>query len=265
MRLVSLACSNTEIVAALGCADRLVGVDSHSDHPPDVVARLPRMGPDLEIDVDAVARLEPDLVLASLTVPGHETVVEGCEAAGLPLLVLDPLSLADVYEGIGQIAEALGVESRGRELVAEMRAALAPPPEAGGGAHLQGDAAPSLLIQWWPKPVIAPGRRSWADEVIRAAGGRNALVDDRPSRPLTDDEVAALAPDAIVVSWCGVDPARYRPEVVLRNPAFRSVPAVVHDRVVPVPEAFLGRPGPRLIEGVRALRRIVESCAPVAG
>ena len=62
MRIVSLACSNTEIVCALGCADLLVGVDDHSDHPEDVVARLPKVGPDLEIDVDRVAALEPDLV-----------------------------------------------------------------------------------------------------------------------------------------------------------------------------------------------------------
>ena len=76
MRIVSLACSNTEIVWALGRADLLVGVDDHSDWPEEVVGPLPKVGPDLEIDVDKVAALEPDLVLATLTVPGHEKVVE---------------------------------------------------------------------------------------------------------------------------------------------------------------------------------------------
>lgn len=59
MRIVSLACSNTEIVHALGCAHLLVGVDDHSDWPPEVVDPLPRMGPDLHIDVDRVAALDP--------------------------------------------------------------------------------------------------------------------------------------------------------------------------------------------------------------
>ena len=85
MRVVSLACSNTEIVCALGCAHMLVGVDSHSDRPQEVVDGLPKVGPDLEIDIDAVAALKPDLVLASLTVPGHEEVVAGLEKASLPL------------------------------------------------------------------------------------------------------------------------------------------------------------------------------------
>ena len=59
MRIVSLACSNTEIVHALGCAAMLVGVDDHSDWPEEVVGPLPRLGPDLDIDVDAVAALQP--------------------------------------------------------------------------------------------------------------------------------------------------------------------------------------------------------------
>ena len=76
MRVVSLACSNTEIVCALGCGDLLVGVDDHSDYPQEIISTLPRVGPDLEIDVDTVAALKPDLVLASLTVPGHEKNIE---------------------------------------------------------------------------------------------------------------------------------------------------------------------------------------------
>ena len=86
MRIVSLACSNTEIVCALGCADLLVGVDDHSDFPTDVVGPLPKVGPDLDIDVERVAALEPDLVLATLTVPGHEKIVEQLEIAGLPYI-----------------------------------------------------------------------------------------------------------------------------------------------------------------------------------
>ncbi len=255
MRIVSLACSNTEIVATLGCAELLVGVDDHSDHPPEVVDRLPRLGPDLEIDVERVAALDPDLVLASLTVPGHETVVEGVEAAGLPVLVLAPTSLEDVYENVEEVARRLDVPDRGERLVKRMRKEL-----DGNGDPQAGGDTPSILIQWWPKPVITPCGESWVNPVLRAAGGRNPLAHlARPSRPLEDDEVADLDPDAIVVSWCGVDPAKYRPEVVRRNPAFQDVAAVRNDRVFCVPEAYLGRPGPRLVEGVRALRRVVAA------
>lgn len=253
MRIVSLACSNTEILWALGCLDRLVGVDSNSDFPPDVVSGLPRLGQDLEIDIGAVCRLQPDLVLATLTVPGHETVIEGLEAAGVPFLAPDPESLDDVYRDIRDIAAALDVPRRGEAVVRRMQDEIGPVPTPAADA-------PRVLVQWWPKPVIAPGRESWATDILHAAGGQGVLDDeDLKSRPMTDEEVARQAPDAIVLSWCGVEPAKYRPEVVKANPVFRAVPAVVQGQVHCIPEAYLGRPGPRLVEGVRALRAIVGS------
>jgi len=250
MRIVSLACSNTEIVCALGCADLLVGVDDHSDFPEEVVRGLPKVGPDLDIDVDRVAALEPDLVLATLTVPGHERVVERLEAARLPFVAPEPVSLEDVYRDIRDIARLLGVSDRGDALVADMRGTL--------GADAPDDA-PTILVQWWPKPVITPGRLSWTTDVLRAAGARALLGDEEhKSRPMSDAEVAERRPDAVVLSWCGVHPGKYRPDVVLRNEAWADLPFVTEGRVYCVGEPYLGRPGPRLTEGVRALREIVR-------
>ncbi len=251
MRIVSLACSNTEIVCALGCADSLVGIDDHSDYPEHVVARLPTVGPDLDIDVDRVPALEPDLVLATRTVPGHEKVVERLEAAGLQFIAPEPVSLDDVYRDIHEIGELLEVPERAGALVAEMRETLdsAEPPSD----------APSILVQWWPKPVITPGKLSWATDVMRAAGAHAVLADeDVKSRPMSDEEVAELAPDAVVLSWCGVHPDKYRPDVVLRNQSWSELPFVRDERVFCVGEPYLGRPGPRLVDGFRQMRAIVE-------
>lgn len=259
MRIVSLACSNTEIVHALGCAHLLVGVDEHSDYPPEVVDPLPKVGPDLDIDVDAVAALEPDLVLATLTVPGHEKVVERLERAGLPFIAPEPVSLEDVYRDIRDIGERLGVPDRAEALVKEMRAELGD----GSAGVAPAEDAPRILVQWWPKPVITPGRLSWATDVIHAAGGRAVLADENiKSRPMTDDEVARYDPDAVVLSWCGVHPDKYRPDVVLRNETWRELPFVREGRVFCVGEPYLGRPGPRLMEGVRRMREVVRTLRP---
>lgn len=254
MRVVSLACSNTEIVCALGCANMLVGVDDHSDYPEEVVAALPRVGPDLDIDVERVAALRPDLVLASLTVPGHERIIERLERAGLPYLAPEPTSLAHVLRDVGEIARALGQQQRGRALEARLSGAFAPAPVV--------DARPSILVEWWPKPVIVPGRDSWVSELIELAGGRNPFA-GRPvkSTPITDEEAALAQPDAVVMSWCGVRTEKYRRHVVERRAAWRDFPALRHGRVVPIPEAWLGRPGPRLVQGLAALRGVVASCA----
>lgn len=255
MRVVSHTCSNTEIVCALDCGRLLVGVDADSDFPPEWVAPLPQLGRDLALDLKAVAALRPDLVLTSLTVPGHERIVEALRAAGLPMLVIDPIGLDGVYDSILQIAEALGVLNRGRALAAQMQAAMPPVTPAGARAK--------VLVEWWPKPVIAPARQSWVNELLRLAGGVNPFEERAgKSGEVSDEDARRAAPDAIVMSWCGVKEANYRPEIVRRRPGWAEVPAVRDGRIHPVSEAFLGRPGPRLVDGYRALAKIVAQSAP---
>ena len=177
------------------------------------MARLPRLGPDLDPDLDRVAALRPDLVLATLTVPGHERVVEALHARALPFVAPEPVSLEDVYRDVADIARLLGVPERGHRLVTEMRS------ELGALRSRVGTDPPTVLVEWWPKPVIAPGRRSWTTDVLRAAGARNPLGEEEvKSRVVTDEEVSDLAPDAFVLSWCGVHPDQYRPDVVYQNP-----------------------------------------------
>ena len=254
MRIVSHTCSNTEIVCALGCADWLVGVDNDSDFPPAVVRALPQLGRDLNLELDKVLTLKPDLVLTSRTLPGHDAIVLALEAAGLNTLVCEPLRLADVYDDITRIAAALDVPERGAALVADMRAAMpAIPPQS---------QRAKVLVEWWPKPVIAPTRDSWVTDLIELAGGSNPFATRAgKSTPLTDAEIIEAAPDAIVMSWCGVPLAKYRSEVVRRREGWDGLAAVREGRIHAVTEAYLGRPGPRLVEGYRALRRIVDEAA----
>lgn len=229
----------------------LVGIDDHSDFPADVVNALPRVGPDLGIDIDKVAALKPDLVLGSLTVPGHEKIIAALEAAGLNYHAPEPVSLEDVHRDVLQIAELLGVASKGRTVCEDMRQRI---PATMSTAS---DCTPRILVQWWPKPVIAPGKRSWVNDLLVAAGAVNPLAQrDVKSTPLEDAEVSALDPDAVVISWCGVRPEKYRPEVIYRNEQWQQMNAIVNKRVYCVPEAYLGRPSPRLVQGYEALRDI---------
>lgn len=255
MRIVSTTCSNTEIVCALGCAELLVGVDRHSDYPVDVVSPLPRVGPDLGVDPELVVALEPDLVLASLTVPGHESVVDALLATGLEVLAPEPVSLEDVYSDIRLIADRLEVSDRGERLIGEMRAEIGGPDE--WDRRVIGTEAPGILVEWWPKPVIVPGRMSWVSDLLRAAGAQNPWEDEPvKSRPVETAEVEAMAPDAVVMAWCGVHPDQYRASEVYKRD-WATVPAIANQQVHAIPEAFLGRPGPRLVNGYRSLRDLV--------
>lgn len=252
MRVVSHTCSNTEIVCALGAADLLVAVDSDSDFPPGIVTRLPQLGRDLQLDIEAVAALKPDLVLTSLTVPGHERIVAELEARGLRCLVCNPMNLDDVFADIRRIAAALDVAQRGERLVADMKTAM---PICAAASD-----APRVLVEWWPKPVIGAARQSWVHDLIERAGGINALATvNTQTHSYAVDAPPGGAIDVIAMSWCGVKLDKYRAEVVLRREGWQNVVAVRDHRVVAISEEFLGRPGPRLVEGYRQLRAAIES------
>ncbi|MFT5395092.1 MAG: iron complex transport system substrate-binding protein [Gammaproteobacteria bacterium] len=252
MRIVSTTCSNTEIVCALGCAEYLVGVDNHSDYPKEVVSSLPRVGPDLQVDAAVITQLKPDLVLASLTVPGHEKVIDSLKTAGLPYWASAPESLAAVYQDIDDIAQQLGVADRGTQLIEYMRQQLKP-------VNTADKQRPSIAVQWWPKPVISAARKSWVHDLIELAGGSNALEEfEEISLPLEFEQFANLNPDIIAISWCGVKEEKYRPSVISDNPLLSAVSAVQNERIVSIPEAFLGRPSVRLVEGYKLLKIAVE-------
>lgn len=250
MRIVTHTCSNTEIVCALGRGDWIVGVDDHSDYPPEVVSGLPRIGPDLAVDIDRIRALGPDLVITSRTVPGHERCVAAIRDAGFEHLVTEPHGLADVaadIRAIGAAVDACGAAQRLAERF-DALAASAPP---------QGRRVP-VLVEWWPKPVIVPGARSWVNEMLELAGGINPWHAE-PAESLEIDTAAAraAAPEAIVMSWCGVDESKYRPHVVRRRPGWEHIPAIANNRIHAISEAWLGRPGPRLIDGVDKLRGVI--------
>lgn len=245
-------CSNTEIVCALGRADWLVGVDDHSDYPADVVAGLPRIGADLDIDIEKISRLAPDLVITSLTVPGHERCVEKIRDAGFAHIVTQPHTLADVANDIRRLGRALKAKRAAARIAGRFESLAGRPPPR--------NPAP-VLVEWWPKPVIAPGRRSWVNEMLALAGACNPFADiDAESAEISTERAVEAMPEAIVMSWCGVDESKYRPHVVARRQGWQAIPAVRHGRIHAISEAWLGRPGPRLLAGIDRLRAVVESC-----
>lgn len=250
MRIVSTTCSNTEIVSALGCDHWLVGIDDYSDYPAHVVKALPRVGPDLGINVEDVVKLKPDLVLASDTVPGHDKVIEALKQAGLNVFAPRTIGLADVYSDIENIANLLNVPERGKQVIAAMVEAM----PARTPSH-----RPNIMVQWWPKPIIAAARDSWIQDVIALAGGRNSLrnVAER-SLPLEDNDPLLKHSDAWVISWCGVKFEKYRPEVLYDRSTLQHCSAVVNRKIFPLSEEFLGRPSPRLIDGYRQLANIID-------
>lgn len=261
MRIVSLCPSNTEVACALGLGPQLVGLDRSSDYPPEVQA-LPRVGPDLTIDVDAVAALRPDLVLSSLSVPGMERNLERLDAAGIDHIVLDADSIDAVYGSIRALGARTGTDAHAEDVVREMRRRL-DDAAARADAHFGAGPRPRVFLEWWPKPVIVPGRRCWTTDMIRLAGGR-ALFDDLDVRstPIPDDDVPTRAPDLLLTCWCGVPHEKQTPHKLAGRPGWDAIPAVRSGAVYAARECWFGRPGPRIADGVEWLQERLFALSP---
>ncbi|GAB4073893.1 cobalamin-binding protein [Barrientosiimonas marina] len=254
MRVVSICPSNTEIMDYLGQTDLLIGVDDYSDWP-DAVQNLPSLGPDLSIDMDKVAALSPDLVLASLSVPGMEKNIEALDEKGLPYLILDPNSLADIADDIASVGAALGKTSLGIDRAKAFRQEVTAFRERAAAIEQK----PSLYWEWWPKPIFTPGGRNWLTEISHLAGAENLFAaKDEANVQTTWEDVRERNPDGICMVWVGVQEAKMRPDHVRRRPGWDQITAVKHNHIFVLEESLFCRPSPRLLEGLRQLTALLE-------
>ena len=251
-RIVSIAPSNTEILHALGLGRRIVGVDRWSDYPPGVT-KLPRVGSDLRVDVELVASLRPDLVVASLHVPGMQDNLPAFERAGFAYLAVGGVGLAGVWDDMRLIGRYLGREERAETLIAATRERMA----RIAAQRSRVSARPRVHWEWSAHPVVA-ARRSWVTELLEMVGADNVYADlDVESVRVAPEDAIARQPDVVVACWCGIRQLP-RPERILARSGWQQTPAFRHRRVAVLSEAFFGRPGPRLAEGLEQLATLLS-------
>ncbi|OAO87151.1 ABC transporter periplasmic spermidine putrescine-binding protein PotD [Geobacillus stearothermophilus] len=251
LKIVSLCPSNTELLAYLGRLDDVAAVDDSSDWPPEV-KQLPNVGPDLHIDMDRVEALKPDLVVASLSVPGMERNVEELKRRGLPHLVLASNSLEDIANDLLQLGEALGETKKAADLVRRYRAFLSEYRERAATV-----AEPARLYwEWWPRPIFTPGGANWLSELSELAGGHNVFADLPEASVQTEwEDVVARNPSHVLLVWVGVQTKNMNANAVIARPHADKTEAVRAGRIHVLEEALYCRPSPRLLVGLKNCRR----------
>ncbi|MEC5423723.1 cobalamin-binding protein [Virgibacillus sp. C22-A2] len=252
MRVVSICPSNTEVMEYLGKIDLLVGIDDFSDWPESVL-QLPKMGPDLSIDMEKVAALQPDLVLASLSVPGMEKNIDALDEKKLPYIILDPNSLEEIAGDIKKVAVALGDEALGEKRANDFLTEVESYRKK--ASNLQDK--PTLYWEWWPKPVFTPGSVNWLTEISTLAGAENIFATEETASVQTDwEDVKQRDPDHICMVWVGIKEEKMNPKLVIKRPGWDQMKAIQSGNIHVLEESLFCRPSPRLLEG---LRKLVET------
>ncbi len=236
-RIVSLAPANTEIVAELGLLDRLVGVTTYCDYPPEV-ADIEKVGDFVGPNMEAVTAVEPDIVLATTGVQAD--VIEQLEGIGAVVIAVDPQTLDALYGSIEMLGDALGAPDAAAETVDEMRTGIA----SISAMVAEEDAVP-CFIEIAQDPLFTVGSGTLLDDLITAAGGTNVVTESgyvgySLEQLLQDD------PDAYLATLGSMsDPADLE-----GRPGYEALSAVKNGRVYVLEDNLVSRPGPRIAEGV---------------
>lgn len=254
MKLISICPSNTEILAYLGLENNLIAVDDFSDWPAGM-EDLPKLGPDLSIDMDMLEKLEPDLVLASLSVPGMEKNVDELIRRGIPHLTLNPNSLAEIANDLRVVAQACHVQELGIKRAIQFEDFIEHMRTIAKGCH----SFPTCYWEWWPNPIFTPGHFNWLTEISEIAGGHNLFSDVELASVQTDwDDVRLRNPDYIFLAWVGVPYKRIKPSLIMKRSRWPELPAIREGRVHVMEEWLYCRPSPRLLEGALKLAQILH-------
>ncbi|MFN7471997.1 MAG: ABC transporter substrate-binding protein [Roseiflexaceae bacterium] len=254
-RIVSLAPSTTEIVAALDGLDRLIAIDMYSDFPTEVSA-LPKItNPDMSVDYEQIMASAPDVVFAAgITAPD---VIAAIEKLGIPVVIVGAptATFASVLADIRLVGTALQRDTEAQMLTGTMQTEW----QALADKVAKTSARPTVfweLDATDPAKPYTVGPDSFVAELLQVAGGTNIFADVTDAYPQVSlEQIVAKAPDTIILadSLWGVTP-----ESVVARAGWDSIPAVQNQRVFPIDDNIVSRPGPRIVQGLQAVVAILH-------
>jgi len=287
IRIVSLLPAATEIAAALGLMDQVVGVSHECDFPKEANARsrlthcpvhnagltsgevdrwvrraLRENGTIYTIDERLLRELRPDVILTQklcdVCAVGYGTVARLAESLPDPPKVvnLEPTSVMDIFDDIQHVAEACGVP----ECAAKLIASLSERVEMVRQKTKRIPHRPHCFLMEWIDPPFCSGH--WGPELVEIAGGLDLLGRrHRPSAQVDWQEVVDARPEILVLALCGYDINRARRDYqLLRSfPDFESLPAARDGEIYLVnASAYFARPGPRIVDSLEILAGILH-------
>lgn len=252
-RVVSIAPSNTEILFAIGAGGQVVGRDELSDYPEEAKS-VESIGSAFQnLNTELIVSLKPDLVLAAeINTPEQ---VKQLEDAGLTVYYLNnPTTLEGLYENLGLVAQLTGHENDATNLVESLKARVAAVDEKIAPLSSRVNVFYQIDSTDPAKPYTA-GKDTFITLLIERAGGYNIASELEGYPQLSLEKIVAADPAFIILgdSMWGVTP-----EQVAARPGWENLSAVKNGNVFPFDDNLVSRPGPRLVDGLEALAKLLR-------
>jgi iron complex transport system substrate-binding protein len=243
-RIISLAPSNTEILFALGVGEKVVGVTQFCNYPEEAKA-VAKVGGFATADVEKVVSLNPDLVFVG---PRHEKeVAPALNRVGIKTFALNPKTVDGVLDSIRLAGQATGREKEAEKLAGGLKARMDAVTAKTVG--MSDDKRVRTLYVNWYDPIKSAGRDTFADDLIRRAGGVNITSDFSGYNAISLEVIVSRNPEAIIVTNMAT-PGSAVSKAILTEPRLAGVEARVKGRVYEIDSSLIERAGPRLFDGL---------------
>jgi len=246
-RIVSLAPNLTEIVYALGLQDRLVGDTNYCDTPP-AAKEKPRVGNPVNPNLEAIAALHPDLVLATTSINRVDTA-DALEKIGIAVYTSDPHTVRGMLDSIAHMADLMGATEQGKELVARLRQRL-----DAVQARVADKPLAHVLFVVQEQPLITIGQNTFIADALRWAGAESVIISDHNWPQISLEEVLRLQPDYIVFASDQGDSSAHEVADLRKRPGWQGLDAVEMGHVIDISEE-VSRPSPGLVDAIEELAR----------
>lgn len=251
--VISLAPSNTEILFAIGAGDQVAGRDQLSDFP-EAAKKVTDIGSTFDaLNTEQIVSLKPDLVLAAeINTPEQ---VKQLEDLHLTVYYLkNPLTLEEMYGNLETVAKLTGHEQEAATLIEALKARVAAVDEKIAPISSRPNVFYELDATDPAKPFTA-GKGTFITQLIDRAGGHNIAADLDGYPQLSLEQVVAADPAFIILG-----DARYgvSPESIAQRPGWENLSAVKNGQVVPFNDDLVSRPGPRLVDALEELAKLLR-------
>ncbi len=254
-RIVSLTPATTEILFAIGAGPRVVATTDFDDYPPEAVA-LPDVASYQGVDVEKIVGLEADLVVAGGNGFNSPDALRKLRGLGIPVVVVYAPDVAGVLRDIELVAAAAGEPEVGATMTAQMEADIGALRDALAAA---GRTPPRVFYELdATKDIFGPADDSFLAEMITLAGGDPITTGSPTVFSIPLETLLSADPQVIVLGDAAYG---VTPEIVAARPGWGGMAAVASGDVRPVNDVVVTRPGPRLVEGLRALALAIDPAA----
>jgi len=252
-RIISLAPSNTEILFALGLADKVVAVTDYCDYPSEVKEK-PSIGGFSTPNIEELVALSPDLILATSI---HEKrIIPQLEGKGITVFALNPKTLDEVLEAINLVGEITGEEEKASGLVAEMGNRIKAVTDKTGGMFES--QKPRVFYIVWHDSLMAAGLETLQDDLMAKAGGINIARDLTGYADISLEVAIAANPQVMIAGGGHGSGEELTFQFAKTEPRLANTAARQNDRVYMIDSDLTSRPGLRIVEGLEKFAEFIH-------